>query len=134
MKITESQLRLIVRDEIMRSGKRRGTLSESAAPDFSKYGLSPEQGDYLWLAFYYMIEGGHAQRHDLGNPTALFNKTLNLYRELLQYGELSEHQEEVLRLLTRLKSTVDVDSLVRDVYLNRPHGHHEWSQPSLWTS
>ena len=129
MKITESQLRLIVRNEIMKSAERSQTLSEGVAPDFSKYGLSPAQGDHLWLAFHYMVKDGHVQTHDLKNPTALFNETLGLYKELSAYGELSEHQEEVLRLLSGLRVTVNVDSLVRDVYLNRPRGHHGWAQP-----
>ena len=128
MKITESQLRLIVRNEIMKSEKVNQTLSEGAAPDFSKYGLSPAQGDHLWLAFHYMVKDGHIRAGDLKNPTALFNETLGLYKELSAYGELSEHQEEVLRLLSGLRVTVNVDSLVRDVYLNRPRGHHDWAQ------
>ena len=103
MKITESQLRLIVRNEIMKSEKVNQTLSEGAAPDFSKYGLSPAQGDHLWLAFHYMVKDGHVQTHDLKNPTALFNETLGLYKELSAYGELSGRKSEELLAGARIE-------------------------------
>jgi len=131
IRLTESRLRQIIREEVAAFSKTKQTLSENAAPDFSKYRLTLEQADWLWIAFHYMVKDHHIRSYDLKNPNAIFNETLKLYSWYSAGGELSEHQEKVLKLLTQLSARSDLDSLVRDVYLNRPQPYHDWAKASV---
>lgn len=125
IRLTESALRRIIREEATNLMKNKKSLHEmqhhsGRSDDFSHLGMTAQEGTVLWNAFDYMVVGGYLRGPDKRNPEAIFSAAMDYYEGLHSSGRLTPAQEGTYEILMQMSdSGTDIDSLVRDVYLSR---------------